>query len=245
MRKTKAVRFLLISLLLSIILSASSRAGDLLIKIGNVDETLMESYKITEGNFIMRKAVFFDGLEAAVSDISSKQPGAFIKKRVTEAGPEIKNLFPCMARIAGQQGYSEKSGWKKFILFYTDKKKDRGYYVFQINKTESDTHNSISSVAVANQQGRLEKWQISDNFPRGEKKTVYRIDQKYFYHQLSQGNFPDWIKAIVGISNGIGVLVLKKNNELSGQSDEILVWVRLNDFSGRTTVPMVIGWERE
>ncbi len=245
MKRTKAVKFLLPSLLLAITISTSSRAGDLLIKIGNVDEALMESYKITEGNFIMQKSVFFDGLEAAVSDISSKQPGYFIKKKVIEARPEIKNLFPCRARIAGQQENSEKSGWEKFILFYTDKKTDRGYYIFQVNKTESDTHNSVSSVAVASQQGRLEKWQISDKFPRGEKKTVYRIDQKYFYHQLNQGNFPDWIKGIVGISNGIGVLVLKKNNELNYQSDEILVWVRLNDFSGRTTIPVVIGWERE
>ncbi len=246
------VVFLLISVSVTCF-SCPVRAGDVMIKIANITDRFMNKYSRTEGNFLKQGEVFFDGLEQILNvkgvilrDEGDLNRGFVLNKNLKEARSEIKNMFPFKCKLTGRQMPSDNSGWDKLIIC-SMREDSMGYFILEVGEGAS-RYKAVSEIAVKNEGGRLERWRISEGFPKGEEKTVYRVAQEYFMHQMRQGNFVKWFQNIVSKRNGIGMLIVEKNDEQDEESDAVLVWVNLEDVlkngNGLSEAVIVVGWQR-
>jgi hypothetical protein len=253
---------LFLNLLFIVNLFSTVWAGEAMVKIANVSDRVMDKYIKRGGIFFTERSGFYDGLlEQALyygvkagavrpEDMGSIHRDSVLEKDLREARQEIKKLFPFMGSLVGRQEPAGSSGWNKFIVNFKNKD-GKGDYIVEVGGRDPLGTEEISHFAVKNKEGKLKNWRISDKSPgKGEGKTVYRMSQTYFMQQLRQKDAFYWLRSVMPESDGVGLMIIRRNYELGlgDNSDMVLVWIHLESLpqrqKGLPEASIVLGWKQ-
>ncbi len=234
---------------------SSGWASEVLIKIANVPDVVLQKHILSRGRvFASQPSAVLDlghvldtGLgfdNESTMERPSVDTGTFLEKRFREARLEIRNLFFSMGSLIGRQRASNNSGWNKFIISFQGED-HLGDYILEVGSEREE----ISHVAVANQRGTYDLWQISTKPPsQGDTATVFRIRYSDFVRHLTQDDARTWFYDMFPGTSGVGVMVITQDsaNAFPSYSDTALIWIQrsrlMSGKQGLPTAAVVIGW---
>lgn len=237
---------------LGILIIGKARAGEVLVRIAHVSDQVLTLPITTSGGFGTRQDFIADLAAALDAGVYNGDPAvlsrrhipasAVLDPRLREARREIADLFPDRGRLVGRQAAAGQSAWHKCIIHFPQQD-GSGHYLFEAG----DGSGVISFVAVQNEAGILEQWQIGDcEPPPGGGKYACRIDRAAFMSQLVQNTGRAWLYQSVSRSNGVGILIVRNAPQDDSGTDTALIWIEQQGLArGSTSLPdaaIVIGW---
>ena len=239
---------LLIGFVFLLITATPVAAGEIMVKIANIRENIMNGYSKSEGMFFKNRNVFFDNLEHALNtgvlskdmELDTGSAKAILDKSFGKYDLETAEQFQFAGRITGRQAPSAVSSWNKLIISFNDS--SAGAYLMKIAGVSHAGCGVLKSVAVKNRQGRLERWDTGEITSTGSTKTACVIDED----MLRQKNFQAMFQNMASAGNGLGIMVIRKNSGGHENSDTVLIWIDFKSRSNKNVLPpaasIVLGW---
>jgi hypothetical protein len=220
-------------------------ASEVLLKIACVETKALNAFRVPRTLFSSDElSVDYSALAAAVTHTVSGKPGVNgsrpLQAVLHDVPAGLQARYPEQGRVIGRQQPGGSSGWQKYVIDFSNA--PVVFLEFSVARAVLDSLAAASTVAGLRERPILQYTHGSTQ----QGDAVFTAGYSFFAQQLAQANARGWLRDIMSVRNGIGLVALRRA-DFETRTDTLIIEIDQRGLphngSGRQEIFIVLGWD--